>query len=88
MSDAIPDTRNEYERMINGEPYLPTDPIVQAKALAGAERRKSFNAAKTPDERAKLGREIFSSSPGSSFYIETPLFFEYVSGISKLHFEG
>lgn len=72
------DTRTEFERMVDGEPYHYSEPSVKNRAIEGAEGCKKLNSLDGEEKRAFM-REYFTCKPDANFWVSSPFFCEYVS---------
>lgn len=71
------DTRTEFQRMVDGEPYHYSEPTVKERADAGAEGCKKFNSLPSVERRA-FSKTFFTCKPGADFGVAVPFFCEYV----------
>ncbi|KAG5646093.1 hypothetical protein DXG03_004332 [Asterophora parasitica] len=77
--DPIPqpaaiESRDEFELMVSGKPYLASDPYVQRVAQAQRKKVYAINDERDDEKRNALMRKFFKSSGEGKYYNHPPFF--------------
>ena len=67
---------SEYQKMIAGEPYRPSDPELRALAQASRQKQAAFNREEDPLKGAEIIKTWFGST-GQNLYVNPRLVVDY-----------
>ena len=73
---------SEYQKMIAGEPYRPSDPELQTLAQASRQKQSAFNREEDPLKGADIIKTWFGST-GENLYVNPRLVVDY--GVNIYH---
>lgn len=68
----------EYDLMVQGLPYLASDPYICQVRARGSTQLRAINAEYDDGKRTELMRQFFTCDPDAEIYIVLPFFCEYV----------
>ncbi|MBF1743927.1 MAG: sugar O-acetyltransferase, partial [Streptococcus sp.] len=67
---------SEYQKMIAGEPYRPSDPELRVLAQASRQKQAAFNKEEDPLKGAEIIKTWFGST-GQNLYVNPRLVVDY-----------
>ena len=67
---------SEYQKMIAGEPYRPSDPELRALAQASRQKQAAFNKEEDPLKGSEIIKTWFGST-GQNLYVNPRLVVDY-----------